>query len=242
MSSTQDEALAWARTGAPEGAVVVAEEQRAGRGRAGRRWLSPPGRSLYLSVVLRPAPNTLPGLVTTAVGLAVAEAIEGLYALPTGLKWPNDVTVAGRKVAGVLVESVLSGSEVLAAAAGVGINVAWAPEELPADLSGRATSVLAELERGGRRLDHDRVDLLGALFRTLPPALGLAYEGRGAELVERAAARSVVLGRRVSVRLAAGGTCEGVALRLLPTGALEVGSAGGTRSLDAGEIERLLPA
>ena len=220
----------------------MAEEQTAGRGRGGRRWLSPPGRSLYLSLVLRPRPDALPGLITTAFGLAVAETIEGLYRLPAGLKWPNDVTVDGRKVAGVLVESVSSGMEVVAAAAGVGINVSWVPEEFPGELGGRATSVAAELERRGRALEHDRAELLAALLERLPPLYGLASAAAGAGLVSRAAARSVVLGRRVSVRLAAGEQREGVARRLLPTGALEISSQDGPLALDAGEVERLRPA
>jgi BirA family biotin operon repressor/biotin-[acetyl-CoA-carboxylase] ligase len=106
VGSTQDEALAWARAGAPEGALVVADEQTAGRGRRGRLWLSPRRRSLYLSVVLRPRPApALAGALSTALGLSVAEAVEFVHALPAKLKWPNDVVVEGRKLAGILVES-----------------------------------------------------------------------------------------------------------------------------------------
>ena len=146
VGSTQDEALRWAKKGAPEGALVVAEEQTAGRGRRGRPWLSPGGRSLYVSVVLRPRLSPAEASVlATAAGLAVAEAVESVHHLPTGLKWPNDVVVDGRKIAGILVEATV-GVEFVAVV-GVGVNVSWPCGGFPAELAPRATSVSCELER-----------------------------------------------------------------------------------------------
>jgi BirA family transcriptional regulator, biotin operon repressor / biotin---[acetyl-CoA-carboxylase] ligase len=239
VGSTQDEALEWARSGAPEGALVVADRQTAGRGRAGRPWLSPPGRSLYLSLVLRPGRQIVPGVLTTAVGLAAAEAIEELHGLPTRLKWPNDVVVEGRKIAGVLVETVVSGGEMTAAAAGVGINVSWEARTFPGELAGRATSISQELQRRGLELGHRRVELLAALLERAASLYRLASSSSSDVIVQRAAARSDVLGRRVVVRLAGGGTKEGMATRLLATGALEIETAEGKDVLSSGEVERL---
>ena len=105
--STMDDAAQWARQGAEDGAVVVAETQTASRGRRGRRWVSDAG-NLYLSVLLRPDAAALP-LLSPLAGVAVARAIRRVAAVPPAIKWPNDIIVDGRKVSGILVESALSG-------------------------------------------------------------------------------------------------------------------------------------
>ena len=105
--STMDDAAQWARQGAQDGAVVVAETQTASRGRRGRRWVSDAG-NLYLSVLLRPDAAALP-LLSPLAGVAVARAIRRVAAVPPAIKWPNDILVDGRKVSGILVESALSG-------------------------------------------------------------------------------------------------------------------------------------
>src|SRR5680860_1413471 len=109
IESTNSEALEWAEEGAPEGAAVVADHQSAGRGRLGRTWLSEPGAVLPLSVVLRPRlPPDRFGLLSAAAGVATAEAIAEVSGLSCRLKWPNDVTISGRQVAGILHESRVS--------------------------------------------------------------------------------------------------------------------------------------
>jgi BirA family transcriptional regulator, biotin operon repressor / biotin---[acetyl-CoA-carboxylase] ligase len=140
---------------APEGAVVVADEQTAGRGRLGRRWLAPAGTSLLCSVQLRPQidPQRLPEL-TGLAAQAAAEAIEEVTGLATEIKEPNDLLIGGRKVAGVLAEA-REDRVVL----GVGINVNIPAGELP---TGVATSLLVET---GRELD--RSDLLVELLERL---------------------------------------------------------------------------
>ena len=133
--STMDDAAQWARQGAEDGAVVVAETQTASRGRRGRRWVSDAG-NLYLSVLLRPSAAALP-LLSPLAGVAVARAIRRVAAVPPAIKWPNDIMVDGRKVAGILVESALSGGGVADGAAndeydyavshaviGIGVNIA----------------------------------------------------------------------------------------------------------------------
>ena len=127
VGSTNDEALALGRAGAPHGAAVAARSQTAGRGRRGHAWASPPG-NLYLSVVLRPrlAPTRLAGLAG-ACGLGVLRIADEAL-----LKWPNDVYARGRKLAGVLVEAARDDAGELFAVCGVGVNVARAPRGLDA--------------------------------------------------------------------------------------------------------------
>ena len=155
-ASTNDLAAAWAREGAPAGAVVIADEQTSGRGRLGRAWHSPPGESLYMSVVLRPAlpPRRLPPL-TLAVAVALAETIAALGAKPF-LKWPNDVLLhegafaKGRKLAGILTEASVMGSRVEHAIVGIGVNLNTS--QFPDELEKKATSLLHAL---GRTIDRD---------------------------------------------------------------------------------------
>jgi BirA family transcriptional regulator, biotin operon repressor / biotin---[acetyl-CoA-carboxylase] ligase len=143
---------------APEGAVAVAEEQTAGRGRLGRRWFAPPRSSLLMSLNLRPDVPTprLPGL--TIVGAsAVADTLAGLLGLDPKIRDPNDVLIGGRKVAGILAEA-REERVVL----GIGINVNLTPDELPKDVDTPATSLAIEC---GRRVN--RADLLSLLLHEL---------------------------------------------------------------------------
>ena len=142
VASTNDVLKEKARAGAPEWSVVLADRQTGGRGRAGHQWISPAG-NLYLSVLVRP---TLPADVTTvlplAAGLAIAEAASG-FAVAPRLKWPNDVVVEGRKLAGILVEGLGGAGGIEAAVIGVGVNVGLDPGSLPPELAGRVTSLVA---------------------------------------------------------------------------------------------------
>jgi len=159
--STNDRARELADRGAPHGTLVTAREQTAGRGRWGRAWVGPPGRALLLSLLVRRFDPLLP----LRAGLAVAD-VAGDDAL---VKWPNDVLVHGRKLAGVLVEArPQAGWAVL----GIGLNVAVDPAELPQELR----AIAGTLGRAPERLEATLVELLAALERRLadPPAATLA--------------------------------------------------------------------
>jgi BirA family biotin operon repressor/biotin-[acetyl-CoA-carboxylase] ligase len=121
LTSTMDEAERLAKEGTPEGTVVIAEEQTAGRGRLGREWLSPKG-NIALSIVLYPSLEQLTALNMIA-SLAVAHSIEKVAGLKAEVKWPNDVLINGRKVSGILVESALRGKVVDWAVVGIGVNI-----------------------------------------------------------------------------------------------------------------------
>lgn len=129
--STNDLARARARDGAPHGTLIVADAQSAGRGRAGRTWQSPPGTNLYVSFIVRPKlrPSEAPRLSLVA-GLAVADVVDVLLGAPRSrVKWPNDVRVDSRKIAGVLVEAALRADSLAWAVVGIGLNVNASPPE-----------------------------------------------------------------------------------------------------------------
>jgi BirA family biotin operon repressor/biotin-[acetyl-CoA-carboxylase] ligase len=227
VDSTQTLAFALAAGGAPDGTVVVADSQTAGRGRRGRAWLDEPGASLLASIVLRPrlAPARLPGL-SLAAGVAVAEALTRTAGLAPRLKWPNDVLLGGRKLAGVLLESRLSGEQATTVL-GVGVNLSQ--RLFPADLAQRATSIWLA---SGRLVDRDV--LLAALLDALAE-WRRRLERQGFRPVrERWRALSDTLGRTVSVD-----GVTGLAVDVDATGALVVDDAEGRRRLvfagDVGE-------
>lgn len=154
VGSTNERAVQLAHQDAPHGAVVVAEEQTAGRGRAGRRWFTPPGSALALSIILRPkglSPGAIGGL--TVVGaLAVVEVLESLNT-DAEIKWPNDVLIGGRKVAGVLVENSWEGDELDFAILGIGVNVG--PESIPPEVEINYPTTCVQAAVGDRLDRHE---------------------------------------------------------------------------------------
>jgi len=145
IDSTNTYALKLAARGAPEGTVVIAEEQTSGKGRLGRRWLSPPGKGIYLSVVLHPRIK-LEFLTHFSIlsALAVAETVEGLSTSPPHIKWPNDILLSHKKVAGVLVELSTENDLVSYLIVGIGLNLLQEEKDFPPDLRDEATSILIE--------------------------------------------------------------------------------------------------
>jgi BirA family biotin operon repressor/biotin-[acetyl-CoA-carboxylase] ligase len=148
LPSTNDEARRLAEAGAPEGTVVVADHQTAGRGRQGRRWVAPPGSSLLFSIVFRPllAPQRLQRL-TMITGLAILDALSEQTGIRPALKWPNDIVLKGEKMGGILAELQLSGDRADHAIVGIGLNINLDPKDLPDRLLVPATSVSCVLGR-----------------------------------------------------------------------------------------------
>jgi BirA family biotin operon repressor/biotin-[acetyl-CoA-carboxylase] ligase len=251
--STNADVLALARDGAPEGIVVVADHQTAGRGRRDRRWVAPPGASLLLSVLLRP-PSRVAGLVTLAAGVALAEAVEQVAGVRAGLKWPNDlVAVVGgeeRKLAGILAEAdwptgtTMSGgyrppapTDRVVVVVGVGINVVW-----PRDLSGEAAEV-AEVATAlnwlGTGVEVDRADLLVGFLRALTGRYATLVSARPADLLDAWRSRSATLGRRVRVDLGRD-DLEGTAVDITEEGHLVVETReGDRRTVTVGDVVHL---
>jgi BirA family biotin operon repressor/biotin-[acetyl-CoA-carboxylase] ligase len=228
--STSTLAIAAALEGAPEGATWVAEVQTAGRGRLGRAWHSPAGENLYLSVVLRPAlrPPDAPAL-TLACAVAVAEAVEAVTGLAPRVKWPNDLLLDGRKVAGILLEMRAEPERVAFVVVGVGLNVNTAT--FPAPLDATATSLRAALGRPLRRAP------LGAEVLARLTRWTRRYVDDGLEAVRAPwLARATPIGEALQVRTPAG-TLQGTMAGLAPDGALLVALADGTvEAVHVGEI------
>lgn len=230
--STQEIARQLAAEGAAQGTVVIAETQSAGRGRMGRGWHSPPGVSLYMTIILRPslALAEVPRLSLVA-GVAAAEALESVAPGVVQLKWPNDVWLNGRKAGGIIAEAVTDVHQRLTAVLlGIGINLNLAPEQVPEELRERATSVLIAT---GRRCD--RAAVANALFSSLNTRY-METETRGFAAVRPAWERySALTGRCVTV-VDAGTREEGVVRGIDSDGALLLETASGIRRIVAGDV------
>lgn len=232
IGSTNDEAKRLAEEGAPEGTVVLAEEQTAGRGRLGRRWLAPPGSSILMSVLLRPRME--PGRVqklTMIAALACAEAIEALTPLQVQLKWPNDLYVRGRKVGGILTEVGVRGDRLNYAVVGIGINVNVDFSDLESPmvfLSVSATSLYNEL---GYTLS--RPDLIREILERLDRKYARLKEGHSFKAEWES--RLLNLNREVCV-ITPTGEIEGVAIGVNEDGALLVRTESGIETVWAGDV------
>lgn len=231
VDSTNEHALAMAAAGAPDGAVVVADEQTAGRGRRGRAWHSPEG-GLYLSYIVRDVDTIArPSLLTLAAGVAAARAIADATGFEPDLKWPNDVLTPGcpRKLAGILAEATSVGSRVDVIVIGIGINVSMA--SVPAELQAIAASLEGELGR-----EVSRRALQDALVARLDAEVARLRAGGEAQMLEAWRARSPgSRGARVSWH-EADGERSGVTEGIDPDGALLVRDADGLQRLVAGEV------
>ncbi len=215
VDSTNRVVLEWAASGAPEGLTLVADYQTAGRGRRGRRWVAPPGTALLMSVLLYPERGA--SLLPLVTGVVLAQVLEELADLEVELKWPNDVLVRGRKVAGILAEAVTVGERV-GVVVGVGVNVR-VPRTLLESVSVAATSVAFETDR-----PPSRQDVLLALL----PRWERHYRQlqRGTWSLDLWRARAPMLGRPITV-VAGEGAWTGVALDVASDGALLVRRADG---------------
>jgi BirA family transcriptional regulator, biotin operon repressor / biotin---[acetyl-CoA-carboxylase] ligase len=249
--STNADAMELARQGEPEGIVLVADHQTAGRGRAGRSWTAPPGAGLLLSVLLRP-PAAVMDLCTMAVAVSAAEAVEAVAGFAPRLKWPNDLVWPGdgsatdRKLAGILAEAdwppgatADSGyrapdpSQRAVVVVGIGINVAW-PDDLPhelADIAVACNHVTAT--------PVDREDLLVALLEGLGPRYEALVAGERESLLDAWRERSATLGRRVRIDLGTDDV-EGTAIDVTDDGHLVVKTLDGDRrTLAVGDVTHL---
>ena len=215
-----DEAWRLAQAGAPDGTVVLADEQTAGRGRLKRSWWAPAGSSLLLSLLLRPGwPARQAQRLTMVCSLAVCEAISRVAGVQAQVKWPNDVLIEGQKVCGILTELDVVGEQLETAVVGIGINVNLDFEGAPALMSPATSLLLA----AGRPIS--RMDLLVTLLDGIERRYVATREGRSYH--QEWAERMATLGREVQVS----GTTEawqGVAMDVDADGALLVRAEDGT--------------
>jgi BirA family transcriptional regulator, biotin operon repressor / biotin---[acetyl-CoA-carboxylase] ligase len=237
IGSTNDRARDLLSSPDGEGVAVVADLQTAGRGRRGRAWMSPAGVNLMVSVALRPkvAPQHS-SLLGLCVALALREACSSVApSAGLAIRWPNDLVDGfGRKVAGVLIETVLADGRLAEAVIGMGINANWRREEMPPDIAVQATSLL---ELAG--IHVDRVDLLGHLLDALDGEIqGLE---RGESPITRARAASWLDGREVEVDLGEQ-VLTGHVAGLGDDGSLLLDATEGRLALAMGEVVRVMDA
>jgi BirA family biotin operon repressor/biotin-[acetyl-CoA-carboxylase] ligase len=225
VDSTQTVAFALAERGAADRTVVVADQQSSGRGRRGRVWQAPARSSLLASILVRPRlPQTLLATLSPMTAVATAEALRRVAPLAARLKWPNDVLVGGRKIAGILLESRSVASSEPVLVIGVGVNLGQ--REFPPELRDRATSVALET---GHAVDRDT--LLAALLEKFD-RWRARLEGEGfAPVRERWKSLSDTIGRHVTVD-----GLSGTATDLDVDGALLIDAGEGIRRVIAGEI------
>jgi len=226
-TSTMDVARQEAEAGTPAGTVVLAEEQTKGRGRFDRAWVSPAGKNLYLTLVMRPPLDRLRSLGIIAP-LAIALAVEDSTGLAPRIKWPNDVLIDGRKLSGILIESEISGSAVEYALVGPGINVNFDIEQSP-EIAAIATSIKRELGRETSR-EHLLAAFLNqfeALYEDAPTGDAVLQDWRS---------RLDTLGREVRVTFR-DQVYEGTAEDVDRDGNLILVQPDGTRrTVEAGEV------
>jgi BirA family biotin operon repressor/biotin-[acetyl-CoA-carboxylase] ligase len=225
--STNERAKELALAGAPGGLVITADEQSAGRGRRGNEWFAPPGSSLLFSGLLRPFEASDNTLLPLAVPVAVCEAAESVAPVRCQVKWPNDVWIDERKVAGVLVEAR---PEEGWAVIGIGINVAIPQEDFPAELRETATALLPMEAEGG--LPPGGAPGVERVLTALNESLGRWAGAPDDEVLSAFRARDALSGRRISWQ-----DGEGTAVEIDERGHLVVETAQSERkALGAGEV------
>jgi BirA family biotin operon repressor/biotin-[acetyl-CoA-carboxylase] ligase len=231
VDSTNSYARALAEQGEPQGTIVVAEQQTLGRGRLGRRWESPPFVNLYCSVILRPtlAPSEAPCITLTAA-VALADAIAIFSTVAPTIKWPNDILVGGRKLAGVLTEAVSTAERLEFVILGIGVNINFPVEAMPPEIRDRATSLAALT---GTAISRE--EFLQRLIHHLDRCYGILEADGFAALAPEWDSRFDLRGRRVHVEMV-DRRIVGRAVGLDRDGALIVETDSGKERIVAGDV------
>jgi len=236
MPSTNDVALELARVGEPDGTVVYTDSQTSGRGRGANTWISPPGRDLAMSLILRPqgpVRSILP--MTLAIAIAVSVVLTKMLDMDVGVKWPNDVVSGGRKLAGILAEGASRGGESTFVVVGIGINVNSMAEDFPAEIRDTVTSCseMTSQEFGRAGLMADVLGTIESYY------LRFRVDGFG-PLIATYEDRHVLAGQSISIR-DDDGEYGGVVLGVQEDGALMIRSDTGQEIKLYNETVRLHP-
>ena len=235
IDSTNSYARRLAEQGAPEGEVVVAEQQSRGRGRQGRSWMSPPYLNLYFSVILRPVlPPVHAPQITLTAAVALANAVAAFVSQPPEIKWPNDILIDGQKLAGVLTESSCTSERIEFVILGIGVNVNFPKHQMADDIRERATSLM-EVEQ----TFVSREQFLRRLIQALDRCYGILQESRFGALAPQWEAYFGQREQKVKVELE-DRVLIGKAKGIDEDGALIVQSADGVRHrIVAGDVTTL---
>jgi len=239
VDSTNNLAKKLAAEGCVAGTAVVAGRQTAGRGRLGRNWESPAGKGIYVSVVLRPdmAPAETQ-ILTLAAAVAAADALKEATGVGTGIKWPNDLVIEGKKVCGILLEMSSEADKVNYIVLGIGINFSQDREDFPDELKNRAVSLRmsAQAKDPAEIKQFSKLSVIRAVLFKLDEVIRQISDGRREDILERWRKYSVTLGRTVSFKLQ-GIEYSGTAVDITPDGKLSVDCLDGVRrDLYSGEV------
>ena len=227
-SSTNDVAIEIGRKEkTPEGTVIIADEQKKGRGRFGRNWISPPGVNLYFTVILKPTlfPANI-SIITLAAAVAVASSVREYTGLGAEIKWPNDILIHGRKICGILVEMKSMGERIDLMNVGIGLNVNMNLDTLPEDIRSFTTSLKTE-----SRSDIDRCVLLNVILNKLERIYKMILDGDKQTLINEWIRLNCTTGKEVSVQ-SQNSIIRGVAESVNDNGELRI-------RLESGKIETI---
>lgn len=236
VGSTNDLARSLAESGCPDGTCVIADEQIAGRGRAERRWTSPAGLGVWMSLVLRPRGLRDPGVLPLVVGVAVARALDP-FARPAvpQVKWPNDVLLANRKVGGILCEGSWDGDSLRFVVIGIGLNVLHSPEDFPVEIRDLATSL--RIVSGWA---PPREEIACAVARAVVEAMREPV--LDTSRLEELARRDSLCGHEVTVTEPLRAEVRGIATGIAPDGSLLLRTPSGVlRRIRNGTVRRVAP-
>ncbi|MFC5467734.1 biotin--[acetyl-CoA-carboxylase] ligase [Cohnella suwonensis] len=232
VPSTQDELRNMAEDGAEEGTLVIAEQQTSGRGRMGRHWVSPSGKGVWMSLLLRPpVPLPLTPQLTLLAAVALSRAISRLVKVEIGIKWPNDLLVGGKKISGILLESAAEDERLRYVVVGMGISANLDPEDYPDDLLAKAVSL--KMASGS---EVDRGELIASILSEFEGLYDLYLEQGFEPIRSLWEAHAVTLGR-TTVLHTPQGAIEGIPRELDAMGGLRVEQADGSyRTVYSAEI------
>lgn len=217
VGSTNDEVIQRAKDGAEEGLVITSDEQTAGRGRLGRSWISPAGKGVHCSILLRPARAlTIAPHVTMMAALAAAEALAETAGIAARVKWPNDIIAGERKIGGVLTEVIRAAGAAPALVVGIGLNINHARDDFPEEVRDTATSAL--VETGSTRAVED---VTAALLRAMDRRYRSLRADGAAGIIEEFRRKDLTLRKHVRV-IIGDEVVEGEAERIDENGALGV--------------------
>jgi BirA family biotin operon repressor/biotin-[acetyl-CoA-carboxylase] ligase len=223
VESTQNIARSAAEDGAPEGTLVIAEQQLNGRGRMGREWVSPRGKGVWMSMVLRPSlPIQFAPQLTLLTAVALCRSLKRITALPIGIKWPNDLLIDGKKISGILLESAAEDERLTFVIAGIGISVNLEEDDYPAELLEKATSLRMA---GNKKID--RIDVITDFLMEWEQLYFLYQEQGFSPIVTIWEALSFSLGKPARL-ITPQGDLVGVPIGLDESGAIRIQLADGS--------------
>lgn len=232
--STNIQAFKLASVGAAEGSIIIAESQTSGKGRLGRKWISPPGENLYLSIIVRPNIPTLTAQRLTLVSaVALSETLDSIGASEHRIKWPNDILFYGKKLSGILTEMNGDCDSIDFIIIGLGVNINSSPADYPDELK---ESLISLKEIIGHKID--RIEFLTLFLHYFEKSYSDFLEGRFPEILDIWIKKSAIINQKIKVTNH-NEVYTGIVSAITPDGNLIVNTSEGIRQVNSGDINYL---